>query len=241
MAAIAESLREFQESLQSIDLSDLDFENIGAWPVAVKALAWALVFIVVVFGGYKLIVADMQASFDVVASKEAQLKKEFETKAFEAANLEAYRKQMIEMEESFGALVGQLPSDTEVPGLLEDISNKGVSNGLDFRSIALKPEYAAEFYIELPIDIIVQGTFHDMGAFVSGVAGLPRIVPLHDFTIVPDKDNVSRLLMNIVAKTYRYKDEGDRSADAAAAKQKGAKGVAGKKPVAAPPKPQPKK
>jgi type IV pilus assembly protein PilO len=212
MAAIAESLREFQESLQSIDLNDLDFENIGAWPIAVKAIAWVLVFALVIFGGYKLIIADMQDSFDAIAVQEAQLKQEFETKAFEAANLEAYRKQMVEMEESFGALVGQLPSDTEVPGLLEDISNKGVSNGLDFRSIALKPEYAAEFYVELPIDILVQGTFHDMGAFVSGVAGLPRIVTLHDFTIAPDKDNASRLLMTIVAKTYRYKDDRAESA-----------------------------
>jgi len=212
MAAIAESLREFQESLQSIDINDLDFENIGAWPIAVKAIAWVLVFTLVIFGGYKFIIADMQDSFDAIAAQEVQLKQEFETKAFEAANLESYRKQMVEMEESFGALVGQLPSDTEVPGLLEDISNKGVSNGLDFRSIALKPEYAAEFYVELPIDIVVQGTFHDMGAFVSGVAGLPRIVTLHDFLIAPDKDNASRLLMTIVAKTYRYKDDRSESA-----------------------------
>lgn len=228
MAAIAESLREFQESLQSIDLNDLDFENIGAWPIAVKAIAWAFVFALVVFGGYKLIISDMQSSFDVIAANEVKLKQEFEAKAFEAANLEAYRKQMVEMEESFGALVGQLPSDTEVPGLLEDISNKGVSNGLDFRSIALKPEYAAEFYVELPIDILVQGTFHDMGAFVSGVAGLPRIVTLHDFTIAPDKENISRLLMTIVAKTYRYKEDDVSGAGNKAAVGAGKKGPAGK-------------
>jgi type IV pilus assembly protein PilO len=229
MAAIADSLREFQESLQSIDLNDLDFENIGAWPIAVKAIAWTLVFALVVFGGYKFIIADMQDSFDSVAAKEVQLKQEFETKAFEAANLDAYRKQMVEMEESFGALVGQLPSDTEVPGLLEDISNKGVSNGLEFRSIALKPEYAAEFYVELPIDIVVQGTFHDMGAFVSGVAGLPRIVTLHDFLITPDKDNASRLLMTIIAKTYRYKDD---QAGSGSKKGPGTKPGPGAKPAA---------
>jgi type IV pilus assembly protein PilO len=224
MAAIADSLREFQESLQSIDLNDLDFENIGAWPLALKVIAWVLVFALVIFGGYKFIIADMQDTFGAVAAKEAQLKQEFETKAFEAANLDAYRKQMVEMEESFGALVGQLPSDTEVPGLLEDISNKGVSNGLDFRSIALKPEYAAEFYVELPIDIVVQGTFHDIGAFVSGVAGLPRIVTLHDFMIAPDKDNPSHLLMTIIAKTYRYKD--DKSESAGSKKGPGAKPAA---------------
>lgn len=239
MAAIADSLREFQESLQSIDLNDLDFENIGTWPIAVKVIAWVLAFVLVMFGGYKLIIADMQARYESVAAQEAQFKKEFETKAFEAANLEAYRKQMVEMEESFGALVGQLPSDTEVPGLLEDISNKGVTNGLDFRSIALKPEFAAEFYVELPIDILVAGTFHDMGAFVSGVAGLPRIVTLQDFSIAPDKDNASKLLMSIVAKTYRYKDEKDQTAGAAG---QGKKGPPGKgKPAPAPAKPQPKK
>jgi len=237
MAAIADSFREFQESLQSIDLSDLDFENIGAWPIAIKALAWVLVFTLVMFGGYKLIIADMQTSFEVATAQEETLKKEFETKAFEAANLEAYRKQMTEMEESFGALVGQLPSDTEVPGLLEDISNKGVSNGLDFRSIALKPEFSAEFYVELPIDVLVAGTFHDMGAFVSGVAGLPRIVTLQDFSIAPDKDNASRLLMSIVAKTYRYKEEKDQVADAA--NKKGPPGKGRPAPAAA--KPQPKK
>ena len=106
---------------------------------------------------------------------------EFEKKAFQAANLEAYRQQMREMEESFGALVSQLPSDTEVPGLLEDITNKGLLNGLNIASIDLLPEQAREFYVELPISIVASGSYHDLGAFVSGMAGLPRIVTLHNF------------------------------------------------------------
>jgi type IV pilus assembly protein PilO len=113
---------------------------------------------------------------------------------------------MVEMEESFGALISQLPSDTEVPGLLEDITNKGLLNGLSISSIDLQPEISREFYVELPIAIVASGSYHDLGAFVSGMAGLPRIVTLHDFTIRASGDNAAALSMNITAKTYRYKD-----------------------------------
>ncbi len=139
--------------------------------------------------------------------EEEELKQEFEQKAFQAANLDAYKKQMVEMEESFGALVSQLPSDTEVPGLLEDITNKGALNGLEFESIALQQEMTREFYIELPIQIQASGSYHDLGAFISGMAGLPRIVTLHDFVITQQKQGSSILNMEITAKTYRYKDE----------------------------------
>ena len=139
--------------------------------------------------------------------KEVALKKDFEKKAFQAANLDAYRQQMVEMEESFGALVSQLPSDTEVPGLLEDITNKGLLNGLDIASIDLQKEQAREFYVELPIAIAASGSYHDLGAFISGMAGLPRIVTLHDFQISSNKDDANDLNMSIIAKTYRYKDE----------------------------------
>jgi type IV pilus assembly protein PilO len=126
--------------------------------------------------------------------------------SFEAANLEAYKRQMLEMEESFGALVSQLPSDTEVPGLLEDITNKGEQNGLAISKIDLLPEVPQEFYIELPISIVAVGSYHDLGAFISGMAGLPRIVTLHDFNIASSGSNTNQLEMNIVAKTYRYRD-----------------------------------
>jgi type IV pilus assembly protein PilO len=141
-----------------------------------------------------------------VQDQESTLKQEFEKKAFQVANLDAYRRQMVEMEESFGALISQLPSDTEVPGLLEDITNKGLLNGLSISSIDLQPEISREFYVELPIAIVASGSYHDLGAFVSGMAGLPRIVTLHDFTIRASGDNAPALSMNITAKTYRYKD-----------------------------------
>ena len=154
--------------------------------------------------GYYYHIEDLQLQLAKVEAEEVRLKKDFEKKAFEAANLDAYRQQMVEMEESFGALVSQLPSDTEVPGLLEDITNKGLLNGLDISVIDLKSEQAKEFYVELPIAISAAGSYHDLGAFISGMAALPRIVTLHDFNITGDAQN---LKMSITAKTYRYKDE----------------------------------
>src|SRR5690606_36961694 len=130
-------------------------------------------------------IADLRNELATTEMKEATLKKEFEDKAFKAANLEALRKQMEEMQISFGALVKQLPTDTEVPGLIEDITNKGVESGLEIRKIELQPEQTKEFYVELPIKIEVSGSYHDFGTFVSGIAGLPRIVTLHNFKIEP--------------------------------------------------------
>lgn len=193
-------------SLREFDVNDLDFDNVGSWPIAVKGLIWAALVIVVLVGGYYYHIEDMQLKLARAQENEVKLKKDFEAKAFQAANLEAYRQQMAEMEESFGALVSQLPSDTEVPGLLEDITNKGLLNGLDIASIDLQKERAREFYVELPIAINASGSYHDLGAFISGMAGLPRIVTLHDFEITTDKKNSNSLDMKIIAKTYRYKD-----------------------------------
>ena len=193
-------------SLREFDINDLDFDNVGSWPVPVKLVIWSVLFIGVLAAGYYYHIKDLQTQLAKVEAKEVALKTDFEKKAFQAANLEAYRQQMAEMEESFGALVSQLPSDTEVPGLLEDITNKGLLNGLEIASIDLQKETAREFYVELPIAISASGSYHDLGAFISGMAGLPRIVTLHDFTITARGDDANHLVMNIIAKTYRYKD-----------------------------------
>jgi type IV pilus assembly protein PilO len=193
-------------SLREFDINDLDFDNVGSWPGAIKFIVCALLLTGVLVGGYYYHIKDLQLQLAGEEAKESKLKKEFEEKAFKAANLEAYRKQMAEMEESFGALVAQLPSETEVPGLLEDITNKGLLNGLDITTIDLKNEVSREFYVELPIAISARGSYHDLGAFISGMAGLPRIVTLHDFTIDAPKGNSNELTLNIIAKTYRYKN-----------------------------------
>lgn len=193
-------------SLREFDVNSLDFDNVGSWPVPVKLFIWVVLLIAVLAAGYYYHIEDLQIQLAKVEKQEVDLKKDFEKKAFQAANLDAYRQQMVEMEESFGALVSQLPSDTEVPGLLEDITNKGLLNGLEIASIDLQKETAREFYVELPIAINASGSYHDLGAFISGMAGLPRIVTLHDFTISAKGNDANHLRMNIVAKTYRYKD-----------------------------------
>jgi type IV pilus assembly protein PilO len=193
-------------SLREFDINSLDFDNVGSWPMPVKLFIWIVLLLAVLAAGYYYHIEDLQIQLAKVEKQEVELKKDFEKKAFQAANLEAYRQQMVEMEESFGALVSQLPSDTEVPGLLEDITNKGLLNGLEIASIDLQKETAREFYVELPIAINASGSYHDLGAFISGMAGLPRIVTLHDFTISAQGNDANHLRMNIIAKTYRYKD-----------------------------------
>lgn len=184
-------------------LNNLDPENIGSWPLPVKVVIW--LFAAVFAGGvvYYLSLADSLESLSREQQQEATLLKDYEGKAFQAANLDKYKDQMKEMESSFGALLRQLPGDTEVPGLLEDISHTGLGSGLEFESINLKDEKVVEFYAELPIEIKVRGGFHSMGTFVSGVSSLPRIVTLHDFTIETDAKR-GDLEMNVIAKTYRY-------------------------------------
>jgi type IV pilus assembly protein PilO len=197
------------ESLRSVDLADLDLNNLGSWPSAVKVIASALLMALILGAGYYLHLSDLQMNLEQQKAQEETLKQSFSSKAFQAANLEAYKMQMAEMEESFGALLRQLPSDTEVPGLLEDITRTGLGSGLEFEEIKLQPEIVQQFYIELPIQIKVVGSYHDLATFVSGVSSLPRIVTLHDFDIKPEsKESPSKLRMSILAKTYRYNDKG---------------------------------
>jgi type IV pilus assembly protein PilO len=208
---------ESMESLKGFDVNDLDFNNAGSWPTPIKGIVLVVLFSALIFAGYWFVIKDQYAALEKVEAEESKLKEQYQSKALQVANLDAYKVQMQEMEQTFGALLKQLPADTEVPGLLEDITNAGLSTGLAINSIALKPESSKEFYVELPIDISVRGTYHDIASFVSGVASLPRIVTLHDFTINAGggKKGASSdgggsgdvLTMNIAAKTYRYNPE----------------------------------
>lgn len=199
--AFIESLKE----LKDIDFADLDIQQIGVWPAALKAILLLTVLLVILALGYFFKVQDVSQQTQIAARQEAELLREYENKAFLAANLDAYRAQMVELDETFGALLQQLPKDTEVPGLLEDITEVAYGSGLSMKSISLQPEKTTEYYVELPIRIDVIGDYHDFGSFVSGVASLPRIVTLHDYTI---KETEGALLnMVIEAKTYRYKTE----------------------------------
>ena len=203
------SLSQSIESLKKVDLNNLDFNNIGSWPGALKVIVCVLVFVVLLLLGYQFHLKDLQSGLERVESQEVTLRKEYQDKSFRAANLEAYKEQLAEIEERFSGLLKQLPKDSEVPGLLEDITQMGLNSGLEFESITLQPEVAQQFYVELPINIVVRGSYHDLATFVSSVAGLPRIVTLNDFVIEPiSVDSPDLLTMNIVAKTYRYNDAG---------------------------------
>ena len=200
------ALQDSLDQLKSVDLNNLDFNNIGSWPAVVKGLLMLILFGLVLGVGYYWHITDKQKELEVAEAKEVELRKEYEDKAALAANLDALRVQKKEMEEAFGALLRQLPSDTEVPGLLEDITRTAIDNELTIESIDLQPERRTEFYIELPIEIVVEGNYHKIGSFVSGVANLSRIVTLHDFDIEPMRDS-DMLRMEILAKTYRYLEE----------------------------------
>lgn len=195
-------LQEFLDSFRN-----LDPENVGSWPLLIRIIIFVIVFLAVLYAGYHFKISHQLDELDKVKAEELTLKKDFETKSFKAANLVAYRKQMEEMEISFGALLRQLPGETEVPGLLEDISHTGLGSGLEFKAINLGTERKAEFYSELPINIEVVGGYHSFANFVSGVAALPRIVTLHDFNIRANKGEGNELVVSVVAKTYRYNDD----------------------------------
>ena len=203
------SVLEHIKSLNDVDLADLDLENIGSWPAALKVILLTLLFVALLVAGFYVHIEELNKGLATVKQEEQTLRVDFEQKAFEAANLEAYKAQLAEMEERFGALVAQLPSETEVPGLLEDITDKGELNGLNIERIDLLDEQEQNFYVELPIAIEAIGSYHDIGAFISGMAGLPRIVTLHDFEIIIDGNGSNMLEMSVNAKTYRYREEDD--------------------------------
>ena len=218
---------EWLEGLRKINLSELDINNLGGWPPAIKTIAGVLLAVLILALGYNFHIKDMGDELDQATLQEQTLKDQFGSKAFQAANLETYTQQLKDMEISFGAMLRQLPSDTEVPGLLEDITRTGLGSGLEFEEIKLLPEVTQQFYIELPIQITVTGNYHDLGTFVSGVSSLPRIVTLHDFEVKPVVDgNTSLLRMSILAKTYRYNDSDGAKGKGKAATQPQDKGAA---------------
>ncbi len=191
-------------------LNELDVSNIASWPLPARIAVIALVFAGVIAAGYWLDIKDQGIRLEKAEQQETELRTTFEFKARKAANLEAYVQQLEEMKETFGAMLRQLPNKTEVAELLVDISQAGLSSGLEFELFKPENENPKDFYAELPISIRVKGSYHEFGAFVSSVAALPRIVTIHDVNI--NQDKAGDLSMNILAKTYRYMDENDGGA-----------------------------
>ena len=188
------------------ELNELDFSNIGDWPIVVKVILILILCGAVGTGWYFFNIEQQYQSLERAEKVEQDLRQDFEIKQAKAANLEAYRAQLVEMEESFGAMLRQLPNRTEVADLLVDVSQTGLAAGLEFELFQPQAELPKDFYAELPIMIRVLGQYHEFGEFVSGLAALPRIVTIHDIQIEPRGEG-TELVLQATARTYRYLDE----------------------------------
>jgi type IV pilus assembly protein PilO len=203
------------------DVRRLNIREAGNWPLLPKLAVLALIFVVIVIAGGLFDWRDQLDALDRVEAEEGKLRESYASKKAKAVNLELYVQQLREIEQSFGALLKQLPNKSEMDALLTDINQAGLGRGLQFE--LFKPatqERLADFYAELPISVKVTGTYHDMGAFASDVAQLPRIVTLNDVVISNDKGT---LTMDAVAKTFRYLDEDEVARQRRSAKDAKAK------------------
>lgn len=197
--------------MQLSDLNELDLSNVGEWPMPVKGILILIACIGLAAGVYYLDTQDQLARLDQATAQELELRSAFEAKQKKAANLEAYRNQLEEMKESFGAMLRQLPDKTEVAALLVDVSQTGLAAGLEFELFQPEGELLKDFYAELPIRVRVTGEYHEFGTFISGLAALPRIVTIHDVKISGAAGESgapgAKLSLQATVKTYRYLDE----------------------------------
>ena len=194
-------LSEFTEQFNGLEL-----DNIGQWPKAAKIVLSIFLVVVVLGLGYALMISDQIQQLERVTAEETTLKQQYQAKYHISANLELFEQQMIEAETMFANQLKSLPESHETPGLLDDITFVGTTTGLNFVKLNWQPEIEQEIYIELPIDIEVLGSYHEFGQFVSRIAGLPRIVTLHDFDINMQKQASGDLKLKLQAKTYRYRE-----------------------------------
>lgn len=195
--------------LTKIDLNELrnlDFRNPGGWPASARGIAYAVIFILVILIGYYFWLSDDQQQLTQGQQQEQKLRAEFKDKAGQAANLEKYEEQLQQLTRTFNTLRLQLPGETEIPNVLQDISQTAQIDGLKQDLFKPQAEVKKDFYAEVPIEIQLEGTYHQFGKFVSDVSALPRIVTVHNISIKPQGNNVggANLVMTLTAKTYRY-------------------------------------
>lgn len=197
------------------DFNNIDFNNLGSLPAPVKLVLLSLLALVLIVGGYFALWSTEIEAFEQAQQKEQQLRQTFITKKSQAVKIEAYRQQMVDIEKTFGALLKQLPDKSEMDGLLTDINQSGLGRGLEFELFKPGNEIIADFYAEMPIQIKVQGNYHDVGAFATDVSKLSRIVTLNDLTLTPQTKNLKggggALTLEAIAKTYRYLDSSELS------------------------------
>ena len=191
------------------ELRSLDTSDPGRWPLPIRVGAVAILFAAAVgIGIWMLVINQEMPGLRAAERQEIDLRAQFEDRQRKAANFDAYRAQLAEIERDFGAMLRQLPGKTEVPSLLVDISQTGLGAGLEEQTFTPTGEIQKDFYAELPIKLRYTGSYHELGNFVSGIAALPRIVTLHDISIRPvNGSNPDELTLDVTAKTYRYLDE----------------------------------
>jgi type IV pilus assembly protein PilO len=194
------------EELQSLDVND-----VGRWPLVFRAAVIVIVFIAVTVAGiWFTIVKDKAPQLTRAEAAEQELRVTFENKQRKAANYDAYKAQLAQIEQSFGTMLRQLPGETEIPSLIVDISQTGLASGLQEKLFQPQAEIPKDFYAEKPIKIRLSGGYHEMAKFVSGIAALPRIVTLHNINITPEEQGVyDNLSLEVTAQTYRYIEEAD--------------------------------
>ena len=196
------------------DINNLSFDNIGGWPLPIKAIFILLIAAAILGIAYWKDIGPLQESLGKVQEEEQNLRVTFEAKQKKAANLSALKQQLEDIKETFGDLLKRLPNKTEVAALLVDISQQGLGAGLEFDLFKPGQEKPADFYVELPIQISVKGNYHEFGNFISGVSDLPRIVTNHNIKIRPAGGDSTDLVLETTAKTYRYMDEDEEEASA---------------------------
>jgi type IV pilus assembly protein PilO len=191
------------------ELKVLDVNDVGRWPLVFRAAVIFITFLAVVGAGvWFIIIKDKLPALQRVQDEESTLRVTFENKQRKAANYDAYKAQLAQIEQSFGTMLRQLPGETEIPSLIVDVSQTGLASGLQERLFEPQPEIPRDFYAEKPIKIRLSGGYHEIANFVSGVAALPRIVTLHNINITPEgQDTFDQLSLEVTAQTYRYLDE----------------------------------
>jgi len=186
-----------------------DFNEAGNWPTSIKIAAIAVVSVILLVAWIYFDTLDQWDELKKAEKKELALKKTFERKQAKAVNLEAYKQQLVDMQQQFGAMLQQLPNKTQIADLLVDVSQAGLASGLEFSLFQPSAEKRKDFYAEKPIKLTVVGSYHEFGEFVSNLAALPRIVTLHNVSLAPAKKG-GKMTMHATAKTYRYLDEDNK-------------------------------
>ncbi|PCI59919.1 MAG: pilus assembly protein PilO [Methylophilaceae bacterium] len=209
------------------DFNNIDFNDAGSLPIPVKLVLLSFLALLIAVAGYFVLWSDEIDGFEQAEAKEQELRQTFISKKRQSVKIEGYRQQMMDIEQTFGALLKQLPDRSEMDGLLTDINQSGLGRGLEFELFKPGQEVIADFYAEMPIQIKLLGNYHDVGAFATDVSKLSRIVTLNNLTLSPVTKNLKggggMLSLEAVAKTYRYLDSSEIASKRAAKNKKGRK------------------